>query len=69
MAPEVKYIWGWFMELCAVRQAGMNGLLPTSNLEIQAWAALRQITLSTFEFDALRALDGTYLNATAKPQK
>jgi hypothetical protein len=47
----------------------MNGLLPTSNLEIQAWAALRQITLSTFEFDALRALDGTYLNATAKPQK
>jgi hypothetical protein len=47
----------------------MNGLLPTSNLEIQAWSALRQITLSTFEFDALRALDETYLNATTKPQK
>lgn len=69
IAPEAQYLWSWFAELSNARGNSGFGPSPITYLEIQAWAALKQISIEVFEVNALKALDSVYLNSSNKEKK
>jgi hypothetical protein len=57
---ELRYVWGWFVELSQRRTRGMSAT-PLTWLEFDGWQRLTGITLTAFELDCLKGLDAEYL--------
>lgn len=66
LPPQLKYIWEWFNELCRGRTSNGFGMNPLSHVEIDAWCRLKRIELESWELDALRVIDTSYLIAHSK---
>lgn len=61
------YLWSWFHELSSQRQSGMNGPLPLTYQEIEAWSKLSRIRLAPWEVSVLRRLDAAWMVFIASP--
>jgi hypothetical protein len=61
-------VWGWFLELHRTRGGGF-GPEPLSHREIAAWASLTGQQLEQWELQALRELDGAWMEQAAKQVK
>ncbi|ROT45002.1 hypothetical protein [Pusillimonas sp. NJUB218] len=60
--PEgAETVWGWFQELAAQRQQGINGGMSLSFTEIDAWGRLRGIRLARWQLDLILRLDALLL--------
>lgn len=65
--PEpMRHVWEWFREVSLGREFDEFGPRPLSNQEIHAWSCLRHLSLSVFEFQALRRLDALMLSVSAQ---
>lgn len=65
--PELlSWIWTSFLELNATRQAGTNGPLSITFLELHAWSDLYGYDLQPWELDIIRRLDAAFLEEVNK---
>jgi len=64
LPDAVVYLWRWFIDLNNARTAHS----PISFSELQAWAQLKRLQLDPLEVEAIKALDGVYLNLARKAQ-
>lgn len=65
--PELlNWIWTSFLELHATRQAGTNGPLSITFLELKAWSELYGYDLQPWELDIIRRLDDAWLEEVNK---
>jgi hypothetical protein len=68
--PEaMAHLWRWFRELAMGRTFTEYGAQALSHAEIDAWARLRRIELSSKELDVLRMLDAVMLNVLREDGK
>lgn len=68
---EGEYLLDWFWELGASRSfvsIGMGGgrHAPLSYVEMESWAFLRKLELTSWEVQAIKTLDGVYLSVVNK---
>jgi len=66
---EAAHVWRWFLELHSARTGNGYGPNPITFSEIRAWMELKGVVLRGFEVDAIRALDGAYLEAYSEREK
>jgi hypothetical protein len=67
LPPELEHIWEWFLLLDKRRQIGI-AVCPISELQIEAFARLRCVTITSLEFDLLCRVDDAVLAVNSKPQ-
>lgn len=61
------YLYSWFWEIGQGRPCGPEGTaLPIPPSELLAWATLGGHTLTEWELQSIRALDGAFLKVAAE---
>jgi hypothetical protein len=63
---SVTHIDRWFWELSERRQQGMNGPLPLSFSEIEAWSRVTATPVRPIEARMMVDMDNAYLSACAE---
>ena len=63
--PETEYLWNWFLDLSARRQAGFS-INALAWADIHAYFTLKRLSPEPWEVDTLCLLDSVYLEAQAK---
>lgn len=58
---EVKYLWGYFLNLNRRRTASGFGLGPIGHADVEAWMRLRGFELMPFEMDAILAIEYAWI--------
>lgn len=67
---EAEHLWNWFWSLSSARgSSGFGGAAPLSFTEIRAWIEVTGLTVHPWEIDAIRAMDGAYMQAQAEMSK
>lgn len=66
---SVKYLWGYFLDMCKRRTSNGFGVNPITDEGVEAWARRRGLHLTRFEQRALDALEQLYLATRAKDKK
>jgi len=71
--PEIpaagEHLWRWFWELDSGRGGSGFGPNPIGWTEMKAWAELNGESLTPWEAQALKAIDGAAMAAMAKHEK
>ena len=67
--PHGSHIWEWFWTLSNARGSSGFGASPLSYTEIRAWIEVTGLTVHPWEIDAIRAMDGAYMQAQAEMSK
>ena len=62
-------MWNWFWSLSNARGSSEFGASPLSYTEIRAWIEVTGLTVHPWEIDAIRAMDGAYMQAQAEMSK
>ena len=67
---EAEHLWNWFWQLSNARgSSGFGGASPLCFTEIRAWIEVTGLTVRPWEIDAIRAMDGAYMQAQAEMSK
>jgi hypothetical protein len=66
LPPELEHVWEWFILLDRRRQIGMVAC-PVSEMQVEAFARLRGLTITPLEFDLLCRVDDAVLAVGSKP--
>ena len=64
--PALLYLWEWFWQMSQGRSVSMGGIMPIPPSEMLAWCTLKRIELQRWEFDAIQALDATFMRVAAE---
>ena len=64
-----SHIWDWFWTLSNARGSSGFGASPLCFTEIRAWIEVTGVSVHPWEIDAIRAMDGAYMQAQAEMSK
>lgn len=62
LSPAASHLWGWFMDMHQSRQAGLDGDLPLSLSDMEAWQRLTGTIVLREEWAILRAIDAAFIS-------